>query len=94
MKRTLPLLAAVALLAASCTEEPPAPPPDLDERHVITVDGTTVRYNGQLLSWSSPAEDWQKVLGPRSRKEDRISVWDELGIHMRMMIHTMRKTTR
>jgi hypothetical protein len=42
------LLTAVALLAVGCTENPPVPPPELDERHVITVDGTTVRYNGQL----------------------------------------------
>jgi hypothetical protein len=82
MKRTLPLLAAVALLAASCTEKPPAPPPELDERHVITVDGTTVRYNGQLLSWSMPAEEWEKALGPRSRTVEGISVWDDLGVYL------------
>jgi hypothetical protein len=90
MKHILPLLAAVALLAASCTENSPPPPPELDERHVITVDGTTVRYNGQLLSWSSPAEDWQKVLGPRSRKVRSISVWDHLGVYLYDNDYTFR----
>ncbi|WP_242395896.1 hypothetical protein [Anaeromyxobacter oryzisoli] len=58
------LLLAVAVVAA-CTE-PARPVPALDERHVITVDGTTVRYNGRLLDWSAGAKRWEEVLGAAS----------------------------
>lgn len=76
------LLAAVALLAGSCTDKPRPPPPELDEQHVITVEGTTVRYNGRVIPWNTPPEQWQEVFGPRSRKVRGISVWDELGVYL------------
>lgn len=76
------LLAAVALLAGSCTEKPRQPPPVLDEQHVITVEGTTVRYNGRPFAWNKPPDEWQEVLGPRSRKHEGISVWDDLGVYL------------
>lgn len=76
------LLGAVALLAGSCTDKPRPPPPELDEQHVITVEGTTVSYNGRVIPWNTPPERWQEVLGPRSRKEERISVWDDLGVYL------------
>lgn len=77
------------LLGSGCKacdlEPPPLPPPPpprvvVDERHVLTVDGTTVRYNGQALPWDEGPERWQQVLGPRSRLDEFISVWDELGV--------------
>ncbi|WP_242395897.1 DUF7738 domain-containing protein [Anaeromyxobacter oryzisoli] len=67
------------ILVAACTE-PFRPAPALDERHVITVDGTTVRYNGRLLDWSADAKRWEEVLGPASRDVRNISVWDDLGV--------------
>lgn len=83
MKQSLLLLlSALALLAGSCTDKPRQPPPVLDEQHVITVEGTTVRYNGRVIPWNKPAEEWQEVLGPRSRKVRGISVWDDLGLYL------------
>jgi hypothetical protein len=80
----------VGLLGAGCQgcdlEPPPPPPPPpkvvVDERHVLTVEGTTVRYNGQVLPWEAGPERWQQVLGPRSRLDEFISVWDELGVFL------------
>ncbi|WP_242394558.1 DUF7738 domain-containing protein [Anaeromyxobacter oryzisoli] len=71
-------LALILLLGAACSE-PAKPAPVLDERHVITVDGTTVRYNGQLLDWNGTVKDWEKVLGPASRDEEGVATWDDLG---------------
>jgi hypothetical protein len=74
------------LLGSGCLccdlESPPPPPPGVvfDERHVLTVEGTTVRYNGQVLPWSADFEHWQRVLGPPSRRVRGISVWDDLGV--------------
>jgi len=83
MSRTrLLLLVAVVLLAGSCTDKPRPPPPELDEQHVITVEGTTVSYNGRVIPWGTPPEQWQEVLGPRSRKVRSISVWDDLGVYL------------
>jgi hypothetical protein len=50
---------------------------------VLTVEGTTVRYNGQVLPWDTDPERWQQVLGPRSRFVNEIvSVWDDLGVFL------------
>jgi hypothetical protein len=70
-----------------CDLEPPPPPPPppkvvVDERHVLTVEGTTVRYNGQELPWDKGPEYWQQVLGPRSRLVRDISVWDDIGVFL------------
>jgi hypothetical protein len=80
----------LVLLGAGCKgcdlEPPPSPPPPpravVDERHVLTVEGSTVRYNGQVLPWDAGPERWQQVLGPRSRLVEDISVWDELGVFL------------
>ncbi|WP_242394557.1 DUF7738 domain-containing protein [Anaeromyxobacter oryzisoli] len=79
IRRAAPAL--LLLLAAACTE-PAKPARVLDERHVITVDGTTVRYNGQLLDWNGTVKDWEKVLGPATRVVRAISVWDDLGVFL------------
>jgi hypothetical protein len=70
-------------LSEQCSE-PRKPLPQLDDRHVITVDGSTVRYNGKLLPWDVPAERWQDVLGPYSRRDEEghILTWDELGLFL------------
>lgn len=88
MKRTLrSWLWALALLMVGCKDcdaapQPPPQPPQAEARHVITVDGTTVRYNGQELPWSATPDRWQQILGPRSRLVNGISVWDELGVFL------------
>lgn len=84
MKQSLLLLlAAVVLVTASCTEKPRPPPPDLDESHVLSIEGTTLRYNGRVIPWDKPPEAWQELLGPRSRVHGRgISVWDDLGVFL------------
>lgn len=97
MKRALQVwLCALSLWTGGCKEPGPAPvrpppQPTLDERHVLTVDGTTVRYNGQVLPWDASPERWQQVLGPRSRLVEGISVWDELGV---FLYHQDPKTSR
>lgn len=80
-------LCALAVLAVGCKEpaQEPAPPPRplvIDEQRVLAVDGTTVRYNGQVLPWDEGPERWQQVLGARSRLVEDISVWDELGVYL------------
>jgi hypothetical protein len=82
MRRSLASwLGIAALLALGCSQAR-KPEPQLDSRHVITVDGTTVRYNGKELRWDVPADRWQEVLGPRSRRVRNISVWDEVGVFL------------
>lgn len=81
------VLCVVGLLGTGCKGCVPEPPPPLpqvavDERHVLTVEGLTVRYNGQVLPWDKGPEYWQQVLGPRSRLHEFISVWDELGVFL------------
>ncbi|MBN1209338.1 MAG: hypothetical protein JXB05_31090 [Myxococcaceae bacterium] len=79
----LPLLVVSALLAGVCTAQPPTSPlPAPDTRQVITVEGSTVRYNGRPLVWEAQPERWQEALGPRSRNVRDISVWDELGVFL------------
>jgi hypothetical protein len=65
-------------VSLSCRESPP--PPKLDERHVITIEGSRVSYNGHELRWDVDVDEWQKVLGARSRRRNHIYIWDELGI--------------
>ncbi len=72
----------VPLLMMGCKEPKSAPQPPADTRHVITVEGSTVRYNGQVLPWDVTPGRWQQILGPRSRLVDGISVWDELGVFL------------
>jgi hypothetical protein len=72
-----------ALLFISCkracaSQEPVLP--EGDARHVLAVEGTTVRYNGQLLPWGAGVEPWARILGKPDRVVDGISVWDELGL--------------
>jgi hypothetical protein len=81
-RRALVLWLAIAsALVPACTK-PGKPEPQLDGSRVITVEGSTLRYNGQVLSFDVPADDWQKILGPRSRHEEDISVWDDLGVFL------------
>lgn len=99
MKWRLPVwLCSLLLLGQGCKDSSPAPrqqpPPQpvLDEPHVITVEGATVRYNGQVLPWDAAPEGWQLVLGPRSRLIDEdLSVWDDLGV---FLYHRSPKTFR
>ncbi|WP_242395898.1 DUF7738 domain-containing protein [Anaeromyxobacter oryzisoli] len=77
--RSLAAALLLSLALTACTE-PSRPVPALDERHVITVDGTTVRYNGRLLDWNADAKRWEEVLGPASREWNGISIWDDLGV--------------
>ncbi len=77
----------LALVVVGCKEpnpapRKPAPQPSVDARHVITVEGSTVRYNGQVLPWDAKPARWQQILGPRSRLDEGISVWDELGVFL------------
>jgi hypothetical protein len=96
--RLLVWLCALSLLGGGCKDsspaprQPPSPQPALDERHVLSVEGTTVRYNGQVLPWDAGPERWQQVLGPRSRLiDEELSVWDELGV---FLYHQGPKTFR
>ena len=83
MRTALAVCLSALLVSALSCDEPRKPLPLLDLRHSITVDGTSVRYNGRELGWNLPADRWQEVLGPRSRKKNvttPISTWDELGL--------------
>ncbi|WP_434385503.1 DUF7738 domain-containing protein [Melittangium boletus] len=62
-------------------EAPAAPTPGTTTSPLITVEGTAVRYNGQLLDWDS-TESWRRVLGPPSREQEGILTWDELGLYL------------
>lgn len=73
-------LTLIALLIIGCETRKPVPP--LDNRHVITVEGATVRYNGKQLRWDVPVDKWKEVLGPPSRKVRDIYVWDQLGVYI------------
>ncbi|WNG20216.1 hypothetical protein [Cystobacter fuscus] len=74
----------VLLLLGGCREPvstPSAPvPPPAAAQPLLTVEGVTVRYKGQLLPWEGPTERWKQVLGPPSREELGILTWDELGL--------------
>jgi hypothetical protein len=82
MIRALLLWAAVASVLVPGCAKPGKPEPQLDGSRVITVEGSTLRYNGQVLSFDVPADDWQKILGPRSRRDHNISIWDDLGVYL------------
>jgi hypothetical protein len=71
------------VMLGGCREPAPAPPPapGTPENPLLTVEGITVRYNGQLLPWEDTGA-WRRVLGPPSREEDGILTWDELGIFL------------
>ncbi|OJH37241.1 hypothetical protein BON30_28440 [Cystobacter ferrugineus] len=69
------------LLLGGCREPAPAPAPGTPENPLLTVEGTTVRYNGQLLPWEDTG-GWRRVLGPPSRESDGILTWDELGLFL------------
>ncbi|ATB35920.1 hypothetical protein CYFUS_001334 [Cystobacter fuscus] len=71
------------LLLGGCREPAPAPPPapGTPENPLLTVEGTTVRYNGQLLPWEDTGA-WRRVLGPPSRETEGILTWDELGVFL------------
>ncbi|WP_434385509.1 DUF7738 domain-containing protein [Melittangium boletus] len=60
---------------------PPPPSPGTATSPLLTVDGTAVRYNGQLLDWGN-TERWRQVLGPPSREHEGILTWDELGLFL------------
>jgi hypothetical protein len=71
------------LLLGGCREPASAPPPapGTPENPLLTVEGTTVRYNGQLLPWEDTGA-WRRVLGPPSRESEGILIWDELGVFL------------
>jgi hypothetical protein len=71
------------LLLGGCREPASAPPPaaGTPENPLLTVEGTTVRYNGQLLPWEDTGA-WRRVLGPPSREREGILTWDELGLFL------------
>lgn len=74
--------AGVLLLVLGACREPssaPAPPPGTSTQPLLTVEGSTVRYNGQILSWEQ-TQHWRQVLGPPSREQQGILTWDELGV--------------
>ncbi len=57
----------VLLLLSGCREsKPPAPPaPGTATSPLLSVEGISVQYNGQLLDWEN-TESWRQVLGPPS----------------------------
>jgi hypothetical protein len=76
-------LGILLLLWGGCREPASAPPPapGTPENPLLTVEGTTVRYNGQLLPWEDTGA-WRRVLGPPSRERDGLLTWDELGLFL------------
>ena len=82
--RTLLLLLLAGLLGCSrggsSAEDAGAAP----SGPTLTIEGATLRYNGQLLPLPGSLETWKAVLGEPSRMVERAKdtyVWDELGLY-------------
>jgi hypothetical protein len=71
--------ACMGLLA--CTK---APANDAFPPCTLLIQGTDIRYKGQVLPRPGSVAQWEAVLGPASRRDERfdtVHVWDSLGLN-------------
>ena len=75
------LLFWTGVVAMACTK---APSNESFPPCTLLIQGTDIRYKGQVLPLPGSVKQWEAVLGPASREDtqfDPVHVWDALGVY-------------